>query len=342
MVQSSRSALGDLTFAGTCRRARGAVRRAEKAAGQLSAMLLIGEVGTGRATLARRVHATAIRRGPFVALDAAGPLNARAGLSAHIDHAELWRARGGSLLIHNVTRLDRDFFYAIAYELQFSAQLIFAMTPGVAGGSRARRVLRQAVFDMQPMNPVCMPREPVVEIRLPPLRERSDLEELATAVLQETCRRRGLSNVAFSRGALSALHSHPWPQNIAELIEVVGQAVASLAGRSTIRATDLPKWVRAHAADELDTEAALGESSERDPDDVGPDSMDIPTRAELHLRVRVEESDRPLTMAQLEAAYLLRVLRDCNGNQGRAAKVLGLHRNTVARKLRELGHGDLQ
>nr|MDJ0865300.1 hypothetical protein [Myxococcota bacterium] len=66
-----------------------------------------------------------------------------------------------------------------------------------------------------------------IELRLPPLRERPDFDELVHATIADWCRRHALRPRSFSHEALAALRDHPWPRNLPELDAVVARTLAA-------------------------------------------------------------------------------------------------------------------
>jgi transcriptional regulator with PAS, ATPase and Fis domain len=143
----------------------------------------------------------------------------------------------------------------------------------------------------------------VVPIGVPPLRERkSDLPDLAGHFVRKYSREFKKEVRGLSRGALVALDSYDWPGNVRELENIIERSVA-LATRPVIGLDDLP-------LDLAMNEVSPGRG-EGDP-------------AALTLK---EARDR------FEQAYVLRVLEREDWNQSRAAKGLGVHRNTLIARL---------
>jgi DNA-binding NtrC family response regulator len=142
----------------------------------------------------------------------------------------------------------------------------------------------------------------VVTIRLPKLAERGDDLALLTAYyIRHFAERHGKQIHAISDRALDLLRGHAWVGNVRELRNVIERAVI-VAGDDTLRAEHLP--------DELRGEAAT-------------------------------LADRPqgglLTLAEIEARHIARVLAHTTGQIGAAAEILGIHRNTLTRKMKEYG-----
>jgi DNA-binding NtrC family response regulator len=147
----------------------------------------------------------------------------------------------------------------------------------------------------------------VVPIGVPPLRERkSDLPDLAAHFVRKYAREFKKDVRALSRGARVALDGYDWPGNVRELENIIERSVA-LATRPVIGLDDLPL--------ELAMNEAAPAHGEAEP---GP----------LTLR---EARDR------FEQAYVLRALEREGWNQSRAARGLGVHRNTLLARLATWG-----
>ncbi len=141
----------------------------------------------------------------------------------------------------------------------------------------------------------------VVPIHVPPLRERrEDIARLVDHFVGKTARecRRDVRGVSV--GALEVLTRYDWPGNVRELENVIYRAVV-LARNPVIQLQDVP------------LEVAIPETGARLAEDTGP-----PLRE---------------AMGQFERQYILRVLERVGWNVSRAARELGVHRNTILAKL---------
>ncbi len=138
----------------------------------------------------------------------------------------------------------------------------------------------------------------VVEIKLPALRTRkSDIAGLVEHFLAKFSNEREITLV--SEDAMRCLMAYNWPGNVRELENVIERAVA-LGSGSRLDATDLP--------------TNLQNSTETDTD-----------------------LDELMPLAKLERRCILRALRQANGNKITAARILGMGKTTLYRKLREYG-----
>ncbi len=142
----------------------------------------------------------------------------------------------------------------------------------------------------------------VVTIRLPRLAERGDdLLLLCSHFARQFARQYGKRIEAISDRALDVLRNHEWVGNVRELKNAIERAVI-VATDGTLRTEHLPDEMRGE-------EAAL------------------PGRS----------GGGPVTLAEAEARHIARVLEHTGGQIGAAAEILGIHRNTLTRKIKEYG-----
>jgi two-component system response regulator HydG len=147
----------------------------------------------------------------------------------------------------------------------------------------------------------------VLVIEIPPLRERREDLPLLIAHFLGSLRERGVRNVeSVDQQALELLSDYPFTGNIRELENMLeGLAVALPPGRATIRAEDVRAWARHRGAPVADR-----------------------TSDATHV---------PLNLNDLETWAIREALRQAHGNKSKAAHMLGISRDTLYRKLHELG-----
>jgi len=153
----------------------------------------------------------------------------------------------------------------------------------------------------------------VVEIELPPLRERTeDIPALSLRFLEQLAERLGREPKPLSPQALAALTRHAWPGNVRELRNVLEQA-AVLASGEAIEVEDL----------HLHSAGSGGGTAFLDADD----------------GVTFSDAKRQ-TVEAFERDFLLRALRENEGNVSRTAQSIGMVRQSLQQKIRELGLRD--
>ncbi|WP_437290526.1 sigma-54-dependent transcriptional regulator [Sorangium sp. So ce406] len=228
---------------------------ARKVAPSEATLLILGEGGTGKETLARAVHRLSPRRQlPFVPVYCAAIPEAMmegelfghergAFPGAHAARAGLCEAaEGGTLLLDDIAELST----------RVQARLLRFLQTGEVrreGASRARRVdvrliattqrdLVQMVRDGSFLSDLYF-RLRVLELRLPPLRERpGDAVRIAESLLRRRAWTTAQTPLALSREARAALATAPWPGNVRELEDAVHRAMV-LAGRNEIELVHL-------------------------------------------------------------------------------------------------------
>jgi Nif-specific regulatory protein len=141
----------------------------------------------------------------------------------------------------------------------------------------------------------------VIEIRVPPLRERpSDIETLATHFLQRFARETGRRIKGFTPKATEKMRGYTWPGNVRELRNVVERAVALSTG-NLLDAGDI--W--------LSSLEALSAT-----------------------QAPATDSYQPLSIDEIEKRHIDRTLQHTEWNKSRAAEILGIERSTLDRKIK--------
>jgi two-component system response regulator AtoC len=280
-------------------------------------VLITGESGTGKELVARAIHQRSARAAqPFVAVNVAALPDALveselfghergAFTGAHarkLGKFEL--AHGGTIFLDEIGCLRLDLQTKLLRALQErEIERLGGLRPvpiDVRVVAATNVNLRQAVRNHAFREDLYY-RLNVVPIHVPPLRERrQDIPFLVEHFVRKIARecRREVDGV--SAGALEVLTRYDWPGNVRELENVIHRAVV-LAGGPVVMLRDVP------------LDVAMPETGSRLTEDSG-----LPLR---------EACD------QFERQYVLRVLERVQWNVSRAARLLGVHRNTVLTKL---------
>lgn len=309
-------------------------------------VMITGESGTGKELVARALHDYGKRRNAaFVALN-------MAAIPKELIESELFghekgsftgatsrkpgrfeQAEGGTLFLDEIgdmpseaqTRLLR-----VLQEGEFTtvggAKPIKANVRIVAATHRdLRTLIRQGLFRED-----LYYRLNVVPIRLPPLRERTeDIPELVNHFLSLVAEE-GLPWKTIQTPALDRLKQHSWPGNVRELENVV-RRLAALYSQETITLEVIQEELAELSAQsasgagegEADNLSSAVERHLRSYFDAHGDSL---PPAGLYERV-LKEIERPLISMTLDAT---------NGNQIKSSQILGLNRNTLRKKIRDL------
>ncbi len=308
-------------------------------------VLITGESGTGKELVARALHDFGKRRdGPFVALNMAaiprelieselfghergaftGATQRYTGRFGQADGGTLFLDEIGDMPIEAQTRLLRVLQDG-EYTTVGGRTPIRADVRIVAATHRdLRQWVRQGLFRED-----LYYRLNVVPLRIPPLRERTeDIPALVRHFLGHT-QREGLPSKTLDNTALERLKRHRWPGNVRELENLIRRLGAlyseDIIGLDTIEA-ELAETANTPEAEQQGQPEALGDAVERHLRDYFAAHGDGLPATGVYGRV-LREVERPLITIALSAT---------KGNQLKAASLLGVNRNTLRKKIREL------
>ena len=283
-------------------------------------VLITGESGTGKELIAKAIHQLSPRATmPLVTVHPAGlPTTLLEGeLFGHEKGAftgaherrigRVEQARGGTLFLDEIGEIDAvlqvkllRFLGERTFERLGSNKTITSDVRLIAATNKnLADMVKQGTFRED-----LFFRLRVVEIHLPPLRERRvDIPLLAQGFMREFATENDKKVTSLAPEALDRLVSHAWPGNVRELRTALEHAVVLCRGEQ-ILARDLPPSVRAS----LVTTASPVATEDGSP-------------------------PAPMSVKEAEKNLILRALEDCNGNRSLAAAKLGLSRRTLHRKL---------
>ena len=282
-----------------------------------SSVLISGESGTGKEIAARALHRSSRRKnGPFIAVNCAAmpealleaelfghdkgaftdAKNSRTGLFKQADGGTLFLDEIGDMPIGLQPKLLRALEQRTVRPLGSNHELTFD-TRLIAA---THRDLASAASEGRFREDLFY-RINVIELALPPLRARgSDVLLLGQHFVREFAERSHKPVTGLSPGAAERLLAYVWPGNVRELRNCIERAVA-LTQYEQITVDDLPERIRAYRSSFV-----------------------------------VVASDNPAELVPLEDVerrYILRVLESVQGNKTLAARILGLDRVTLYRKL---------
>jgi DNA-binding NtrC family response regulator len=281
-------------------------------------VLILGESGTGKEMIARAIHVHGPRaQGPFVPLNCAAIPETLleselfgyvrgAFTDARRDRPGLFQeASGGILFLDEISELSP----ALQAKL---LRILEDKEVRPLGSNKTTKVDVQLLSASNRDLPQLVQtgafrrdlyyRLNVICLELPPLRERpEDIPLLVEYFLEKFAKSAKRTVNGIEKDALAALMRYGWPGNVRELEHVIERAVL-LGNHPTIRLEDLPAYGAADNSPVAPLAAAVA---------------------------------RAYTLRELEREYIQRVLEEANGNKTEAAKILGVDRTTLYRKLED-------
>lgn len=210
-----------LDFVGSCPSTRRLIETIERVTREDGDVLVLGEVGSGKARVARAIHQNRGQAaGAFLCIRLA-ELDAEQMEAAVFDNAVTQLHSGGTLFIDGIENMPVDAQVRLVRERD-------TLWPGW-----------RMILATQSRNDIASPalREHVSprEIEIRPLRERGeDIPELAVHFVAKICEQLGRQGVSLSREAMAELCAYDWPGNVSELRDVIEQAVARSEDNSQI------------------------------------------------------------------------------------------------------------
>lgn len=285
-------------------------------------VLISGESGTGKELVAKAIHYNSDRKdAPFVPVNCAAipePLleselfgHMRGAFTdAKMDKRGLFEeAQKGTLFLDEISELPLMLQAKLLRAIQekeirrvgankpiaVDVRIIAATNLNLADEVKAKRFRDDLYYRLN-----------VIELKLPPLRERrEDIPLLVDAFLKKCGTSRGKEVKGVSESALAMLMDYAWPGNVRELENVIERAVTLSRGEKIVP-EDLPATIQGSRGDR---------------------------------RVLDEAAERTLPLEAVEKEYILKILDKMGGNKYQAAHALGIDRKTLYRKLGEIEEG---
>jgi len=306
----------------------------EKVAETDATVLVRGESGTGKELVAREVHErNSVRsKGPFVAVNCAA-------LPSELIESELFghekgaftgaagrrqgkfeQANGGTLFLDEIGDMSSNVQAKLLRALEERRIERLGGNESIPVDVRivsaTHRPLEQEIAAGN-FRADLFYRLRVVTIDIPPLRERrEDIAELAETFTHAAAERYNLPLRQVGQSALRRLVDYDWPGNVRELKNTIDRA-AIMAEGEELRSQDLP-------------------------DEITPGLQKRPTASEenSHGGLNVPfTADFREDRREFERRYISRCLEHTSGNVTKAAEILGMHRQSLQHKLRQLGLG---
>jgi DNA-binding NtrC family response regulator len=277
-------------------------------------VLILGESGTGKELVARSVHYSGVRRNkPFIPVDCSSlvPTLIEAELFGYVKgaftgalHAKqglMEIADGGTLCLDEIGDLPFDMQAKLLRALQEKEVRPVGSTDRIPLSARiiaaTNRDLDASVRQGTFRQDLFF-RLNVVQIKIPPLRERkTDIPILVNSFLEKFSEANGKMRT-ISEDAIARMMAYDWPGNVRELENAIERAIALGSGPIL------------HAGD-------------------------LPTNLQYGTGERLPQNDELLPLDELERRAILRALREAGGDKLAAARMLGIGKTTLYRKLKQ-------
>ncbi|HKB65387.1 MAG TPA: sigma-54 dependent transcriptional regulator [Pyrinomonadaceae bacterium] len=306
----------------------------DKVAETDATVLVRGESGTGKELVAREVHErnSARSKGPFVAVNCAA-------LPSELIESELFghekgaftgaagqrkgkfeQANGGTLFLDEIGDMSSNVQAKLLRALEERRIERLGGNESIPVDVRivsaTHRPLEQEIAAGN-FRADLFYRLRVVTIDIPPLRERrEDIPQLAETFTHAAAERYNLPLRQVGQSALRKLVDYDWPGNVRELKNTIDRA-AIMAEGEELRSEDLPDEIMPGVQRAKDKE-----------EQASGDGLRVPFTADFR-------EDR----REFERRYISRCLEHTQGNVTKAAEILGMHRQSLQHKLRQLGLG---
>jgi transcriptional regulator of acetoin/glycerol metabolism len=287
----------------------------ENAARYSSNVLLEGETGTGKELIAQIIHDKSRRSGKFVAINCGS-------IPKELINSELFgyeegsftdAKKGGNMGKFEMADSGTIFLDEIGeMPLNMQVNLLRFLQDKIitrVGGNKSRRLDVQIIaatnrdlsaeISKGNFRDDLFYRLNVINIKIPPLRERKDdIPLIAGLLLKNTCKQLDRNINSISDATMTILCQYDWPGNVRELGNIIERAIVNNES-DTIEAKDLPDFILGHSQLAINTNR-LGELND------------------------------------LEKTIIISTLKSCNGNVSKTAKILGVSRVTLYRKMNKL------
>jgi two-component system nitrogen regulation response regulator GlnG len=298
-------------------------------------VLIQGESGTGKEMVARAIHYNSRRAsGPFIPVNCVAiPENLlESEMFGHVRGAftgatatrtgKFELAKGGTLFLDEVADIGLDLQGKLLRALQereiepvggqgvtkVDVRVIAATNRDLAAALRGGRFREDLYYRLD-----------VVPIELPPLRDRKeDIPELAAYFVQRFAGEMSIEPRSIEPAAVELLQSYDWPGNVRELENLIKRIMVMQTDRAIT-----PEHVVLALPREPQTTTTCA-------------TWDQIVEQELGRMANMPELYERL-LEKLEEPVLRKVLERCQGNQVRAAEMLGINRNTLHKKMKKLG-----
>lgn len=315
-----------------------------KVASSTHPVLILGESGTGKELVARSIHFNGSNAGkPFVPVDCGSLVSTliESELFGHVKGAFtganrakeglLAAAEGGTVFLDEIGELPLDLQAKLLRALQEKEVRPVGATQAIPISARVLAATNRdlvAMVEQGGFRKDLYFRLNVVNIKIPPLRERrADIAVLAEHFLEKAEASSGVVH-SFSDEALRLMAEYDWPGNVRELEHAIERACALSSG-PMLHMADLPTQLQDFRL----------QNQHRLQTILPPNLEEQQTDAAL-VGLPMAGSGRVVSIAEMEKHAILVTIRQLKGDKLMAAKLLGIGKTTLYRKLKEYGIAD--
>ncbi len=306
-------------------------------------VLIQGESGTGKELVARAVHFNSGRLGkPFVAINCAaiprdlleselfGSEKGAYTGAGERKQGKFEQANHGTIFLDEIGDMPLDLQAKILRVLQEQEVTRIGGSQNIPVDVRIVAATNQALIEkvrQKEFREDLYYRLNVVPIMLAPLRERrDDIPDLAQYFLARSCAEMSVSPKRLTDDALALLTSHSWPGNVRELENTIKRAVI-LSNDPLLTAHDF------EGLTPVSPQAQKGTQ-----DDSLESLVDLKLRSSMNGVEKLDKGDiHAMVLEQIERPLIRFILEKTRWNQVKAADILGINRNTLRKKITELG-----
>jgi two-component system response regulator HydG len=302
-------------------------------------VLILGESGTGKELVARAIHSSGPHASkPFIPVDCGSlvPTLIESELFGHVKGAFtganrskeglLAAAEGGTVFLDEIGELPLDLQAKLLRALQekevrpVGATHTFPISARVLAATNRDLIamVAQGLFRKD-----LYYRLNVVNLKIPPLRDRrEDIPVLAQFFLERTQGESGKSHT-FSEEALRLITDYDWPGNVRELQNAI-ERTCTMSSGPVLHTVDMPTQLQNFRAHRSELGASADSAGQVEQDDHGHSGSAI------------------VSIADMEKQAILGTVRQLKGDKLMAARLLGIGKTTLYRKLKEYGLTELE
>ena len=324
------------------------IKRAHKFAAVDNTILLVAETGSGKEMFAQSIHQRSNRRnGPFVAINCAAlPETLLEGeLFGYAEGAFTGAVKGGKAGLFELAHGGTIFLDEIG-EISKHLQTLFLRVLQEkevrrVGDDRVIpievRVIAASNHDLETMEQEGRFRSDlyyrinVLNLKIPPLRERiDDIPLLAYSILKRY-NRQSMINLTFDPAALEILKTYTWPGNVRQLENVL-ERLFVIAENNMITGSDVEN---ALASEPRCTMTTI--SGRHTADEAPADQLPIINEKRINELYHQNKHSEAGLLPEIEKEIIIKVLNQVNGKKQEAARILGISSTTLWRRLKKLG-----